>query len=513
MRRLGLIGALAVVGVGVTTAVARDASACGGCFHDPNEIDSVITDHRMILSVSTQQTTLYDQIEFSGAAASFAWVLPIKGVATVGLSADLLFSSLDQLTQSQVVPPPTNCPSPSCTNTLGFGASGGATAPSAGQDAATAGGVVVTEQQQVGPYETVQLHSTDPAALNNWLTAHSYAIPPAAAAVVSQYVSAGFDFLAMKLAPGQGVTAMRPVRVTTTGASAVLPLRMVSVGTGATTGITLWVVADGRYEPQNFPFFQINDSDLAWDWSTSSSNYETVRLSKEAALGGKGWQIESSLELNQYSLTSLVLNGGSSFGGPAPADTSYLPVGIPVDGGAAPDGGSVDAGSTADAAVETADQVRQDDLDTLFAGIAGPNARITRIRTDIAHAALATDLQLQASADQSEVSNIHNPTGQIGEPLCNVYNGSCEITGQVPRSQAAAANAAAGSSTTSSGTGTGTGIFGGVMGSSSPTTSGGGGCSTTDARSSGASGAGLAGFLGFLGFAVVRSRRRSKPAR
>ena len=46
--------------------------------------------------------------------------------------------------------------------------------------------------------------------------------------------------------------------------------------------------ADGRWEPQNFPFFQIKDSELSWDWNTDSSNYETLRLSKEAALKGKG---------------------------------------------------------------------------------------------------------------------------------------------------------------------------------------------------------------------------------
>ncbi|MEO6572799.1 MAG: hypothetical protein ABIP89_03090, partial [Polyangiaceae bacterium] len=49
----GLLVALAVVAVG-----ERDASACGGCFAPP-ESDSVVTDHRMVLSVSPQQTTLY----------------------------------------------------------------------------------------------------------------------------------------------------------------------------------------------------------------------------------------------------------------------------------------------------------------------------------------------------------------------------------------------------------------------------------------------------------------------
>ena len=500
MRSLRVFSALAVVGLGIAVVGVHDAAACGGSFLPPNENDSVITDHRMILSISPQQTTLYDEIEFTGAESSFAWVLPIKGTATVGLSADLLFSSLDQLTETQVVTPPTNCPpQPSC-DREGFGETN-TEAPeaegAAADDAGAKSAVTVTQQQQVGPYETVQLHSTDPGALTAWLTSHGYSIPTEAAAVVSAYVSDGFDFLAMKLVPGQGVTAMRPVRVTTSGASPVLPLRMVSVGTGATTGITLWVVADGRWEPQNFPFFEISDSEISWNWSTGVSNYDTVRVAKEAALQGRGWEIESSLELNQYSVTSLVDSGGNSFGGPVTAVGSYLPIGDAGAGDAGDagdagiDAGSDDAAAPVDGGPENADQVRQDDLTALFAGIAGPNARITRMRSDIAHTALSADLQLQASSDQSELTNVHNPTSQIGEPLCPVFNGDCEQTGLLPRSQAATATA--------------------VMNGQSL----GGGCSTTTHahdRSGAASRATLA-FVGLLGIVAAWSRRKRTATR
>ncbi len=489
------LGVALAMGLGLTLSGARDASACGGAFVPPNEDDSPVTTHRMILSLSPQQTTLYDEIEFTGSASSFAWVLPIKGTATVGLSADLLFSSIDELTETQVVTPPTNCPpAPSCDNEA-FG--GEEEAPEAAGAAKDANTVTVTEQQQVGPYETVQLHSTDAGALNAWLTAHGYSIPTAAASVISGYVAEQFNFLAMKLAPGQGVTAMRPVRVTTAGASPVLPLRMVAVGTGATTSITLWVIADGRYEPQNFPFFTISDSEIAWDWATSSSTYPSVLASKEAALGGRGWEVESSLELAQYTLTSLVLSGGEDFGGGfgggasgeavVPATGTYLPIG---DAGAAPDSGDYDSNPPAvvDGGPESADQVRQQDLTTLFAGITGPNARITRLRSDIAHAALSADLQLQASSDQSELSNIHNPTQQIGEPQCTVFDTSCNAVGTLPRSEAT------------------------VLSATSGTNSGGGGCSTADARGGLASRAAFGVFFGLvtaLGAAGARRRRRT----
>ena len=290
--------------LGATSAAAffaeRSASACGGCFvppRPPTQVASDITDERMLLAVSPTQTTLYDQIRYSGSPESFAWVLPIHGTVTVGLSADVLFDSFDVMTATQINPPPSSCPTPpSCGGSGGCLASGGSASFAAASDnggagGAEPGGVTVTKQENVGPYDTVQLHASDSSALNNWLTANNFEIPPAVTPVLDEYVAEGFDFLAMKLLPNEGVTSMRPVRISSPGASFSLPLRMAAIGTGTTVGITIWVVSDGRYEPQNFPFYHIDDSALIWDWQASSSNYTTLRASNEAALADQGWEI------------------------------------------------------------------------------------------------------------------------------------------------------------------------------------------------------------------------------
>jgi hypothetical protein len=287
----------------------------------------------------------------------------------------------------------------------------------------------------VGPYATVQLHTTDPSALNNWLAQNGFEIPPDVVPVMDAYVTEGFDFLAMKLLPNQGVQSMRPVRVTSGGASLSLPLRMASIGTGLSVGITIWVVSDGRYEPQNFPFYRIQDSELVWDFSTNQSNYTTLRTQYESNLGGKGWEIESSLTLNQQTITNVILSGGQYYGGPyggggigaAPqtdATQDYLPIGDP------------DAG--ADSGAETADQVRADDIAHLFAGLTGPNARVTRMRSDIVHAAMDKDFLLQASADQSDLTNVRNVTSSVNLQ-CPIYSG-CTQVGTGPVSTGAAAS-------------------------------------------------------------------------
>ncbi len=466
-------------GLGLAAAVAlsvigeHDASACGGCLTPPppeGEVESVITDEKMIFSISKDQTTLYDEIEYSGSPSSFAWVLPIKGTVTVGLSADILFSTMESLTATQVFAPPTGCPPPpTCGNGYGFAAPGAELAADAGAKAST---VTVTSQAQVGPYETVQLQSSDGSALTNWLHSHGYNVPASDAPVIAAYVAQHFNFLALKLIPGKGVQAMQPVRVTSKGASISLPLHMVAVGTGPTTGITIWVIADGRWQPQNFPTFTISDPEIAWDWTTNSSNYETLRLSKEASFKGKGWQIESSLEQSQYTLRTYVTNSvQNGTAGPG----SYTPLG----GAGSGDAGSTDAGPGGESDGGDIDgelAAANADIDVLFAGISGLNARITRMRSDVVHSALSTDMYLEASKDQAELTNLHYPTAQIGQPLCPVYDSDCNQIGEAPRDQVLAdAN---------------------------------GGCNTT--RSPSSSRGAVAFLLAAIGFTVMRLKRKRR---
>ena len=542
MGNVRALGAFVGVATFLATALAWeiDAKACGGCVQPApppavTEAESVITDEQMIFSISQDQTTLYDEIEYSGSPSDFAWILPIKGTVTVGLSADILFQTINGLTATSVTSPPTGCPPPPTCGGSGTGCLGGASSNSAafgdnGGPADGKGAVTVTSQKQVGPYETVQLHSNDGSALNTWLATHKYVVPAADAPVIAAYVADHFDFLALRLAPGEGVHAMQPVRVTSKGASISLPLHMVAVGTGAKTGITIWVVADSRWEPQNFPTFTISDSQIAWDWATSSSNYEALRLSTEETFKGRGWQVESSLELSQsligQALLSNIQNDVNDVGGYATfsdagdsdASTGEGEAGdatsredaasgeaggddagggdAGVDGVALGDArvGDEDDAHSTDGAGEVASggdsgvydpydsgyfslsEPASEDLAVLFAGIKGQNARITRMRSDVAHAALSVDMVLEASKDQSELTNQHIAQIQIGQPLCPVYDGNCTQTGEVPRDQALASTN--------------------------------GGCNAMPSRS--ASRTTFAALLGIAAFAALRVRRRQR---
>ncbi len=361
-----VLAAVSTLALAAALGPAHDAAACGGYFGPPME-NTEVASHRMAFSVSSTQSTLYDQIKYSGNPMDFAWVLPIKGVVQVGASSDALFEQLDQLT-AVTVTAPVYC---GCENGSDGSAGVGGGAGTGG------GGVTVVAQQAVGPYDTVQLSSSDPNALTTWLTMNGYNIPASIQPTIAAYVSEGFDFLALKLQPGMGVDAMVPVRVTTPGAGLSLPLRMVAAGVGTDVGITLWVLAEGRYQPTNFPSFTIPRDKIVWDFATNTSNYADLEKAGFASTMNKGWLVEDTGPLAEQEISGPIL------------DTAMLD---PMDSG------------YADSMGNNAPQNAQADLDVLFAGIDPASFTYTRLFAQLPAAALATDLQVGASGDQSTIT-------------------------------------------------------------------------------------------------------------
>jgi hypothetical protein len=465
---------------------ANDARACGGCFHPPTQSGTVVTDHRMVFSISPTQTTLYDEIKYSGSPKDFAWVLPVHGQVTIGLSSDVVFSALEQATQTNIIAPQRSCPSSFCSCGPmaggGFFGGGGGGGGFPGGGGGFGGMVMVTSQQTIGPYATVQLKSTDPNALNAWLTANGYDIPTDVQPIIAAYVTEGFDFVALKLAPGQGIQAMRPVRVTTPGAGLSLPLRMVAAGTGATVGITLWIIADGRYEPKNFQFFTISATELTWDWSVNRSDYTTVQARKEVTFNNAAWQIESSLSLSPLNIETTVLQ----------AMNDYMAV-------SQGDGGSS----------QTPAQAQLEDLGVLFPE-GNMQMRITRLRSDMAHAALATDLVLQAAADQTAVSNTYPVTQSVNVPPCPPPQ-QCNCGGGGSSGVPSGAPSGAPGSTVSSSSGASGSSGGGAAGDGGVSINGlpparHGGCAVSISEP-GTETFGSIG-VGIVGMALLRARRK-----
>ncbi len=296
----------AAIAVGIAAvSVSGGARACGGCFAPPVPPNSsapppLVTSHRMALSISTEQTVLWDQIRYAGAASEFAWVLPVKPGARIELASDAWFDVLDAATGPLVVPPEVECgESSSCSGqstamiprgpaniAMGCGDAG---ADAALLDLPDLDGVDVVSHGSAGPYEMVVLHGDEPGALQNWLADHDYAIEEDISPLIDSYVDEGFDFVALRLVPGAGVQQMRPVRVIQPGAVPVLPLRMVAAGSAEKTALSLFVITEGRLAPSNFPEGRVDPAGLVYSLENETSNYSALRDAVFASEGGRAW--------------------------------------------------------------------------------------------------------------------------------------------------------------------------------------------------------------------------------
>ena len=429
-----------LLAVAAVALVPADAHACGGCFHPPPPPDqpaqstTVVTDHRMVLSLGTSTTTLWDQIEYAGDPSDFAWVLPTRGTVKVGVGTNAFIDALDQRTAPVVHAPRIVClPPPGG----GFGSGGGcnvgcgasssdmagtASDFGAGKDAGLGedSGVVITGKSTAGPYDVVQIHGTDEGAIVGWLRKHSYIIPKDIEPILTRYVDEGFDFVAVRLSPGKGVQAMKPIRVTFDGRYPTLPLRMVAAGVGASVGVKLFVIGDGRWRAKNFETFLIDPSKLTWDFATARSDYTATRAAMAAKFPNGAFGLESSIDMSGALLPTTDPIGADA----GPSDTGFPPA---YDTGTADtakaDTSASDADASADSESDAVAEVGTDssadtsttpdtgadagfdsgedhtsDVDIAFG--THPLRRVTRLRGDLPVVALSID-QLEADETQA----------------------------------------------------------------------------------------------------------------
>jgi len=236
----------------------------------------------MVISLSPDRTTLWDQIRYDGAPEDFVWILPVPSPKTViELAPSEFFDELDGNTAPLVSPKPSSS-GPS------IGCGGGDVAAELGPD----GDVIVYDTGVVGPYETLTIGSENPEALYTWLLEHDYQVTDETAATMDGYIEKGNLFVILRLAPDEGTEAMQPVRISYPGYMATFPLEMVKVGASGVLSLSLWVVAEQRYEAYNYANTTIDEKRLVYDWLDSSSNYDAVFRRALEDAGGRAWVTE-----------------------------------------------------------------------------------------------------------------------------------------------------------------------------------------------------------------------------
>ena len=427
MNRLAKMIAVAAPLAAATFLHHGAADACGGCFHPPTS-STVVSGHRMALSVSMTRTVLWDQIQYQGNPSEFSWVLPIKPGARIEEADPAWFETLDATTDTVVQAPELDCSQGAfgCGNqsvALG-GTANYAEDGSGGEDPSH---VTVVKQEVVGPYESVTLSSQDPAALTSWLESHGYEIPDDIQPIINAYVSEGFDFIALRLIPGNGVNLMKPVRVITDGASPVLPLRMVSAGTGAYTSIVLYVIGEGRWEAKDYINRVVPESQIVWDGATNTSNFAELRQNMLSPAGGLAWLTTYakkdtlvSAEYDPNTFQAIGINQTYVYTAQAADGSNYQEIEACLS--------AMNSVNKAQLVVDTCDPTGMTcsdpplgqtdartfacgsltDLSTALVGMHPKDVWVTRLEGNLPHYALANDMELQASQDQTtQINNYH----------------------------------------------------------------------------------------------------------
>ena len=275
-----LLGRWMMMGVlaGTVSVYAPVADACGGCFAPPETVQ-VVTDHRMVLSLSTQQTTLWDQFRYSGRPAEFSWILPIRYTERlrIATATNEFMQLVDVATAPQVFAPTRPVAACNFGGRPVFAASADSSAPEMN-------GVQVLREQTVGPYEVRVIRGEDPMAMRNWLRENGFSVPPALDPIVDHYTAMRADYLAVRLRAGEGVDRMVPMRITMEGYQPSLPLRMIAAGVADKVGLSLLVFNESRVETANFPNAAFRDEDFVYDWNAPPPDLARVVLNRFDAL-------------------------------------------------------------------------------------------------------------------------------------------------------------------------------------------------------------------------------------
>jgi hypothetical protein len=467
----------------------NEAAACGACYANQSE-STIVNDHRMALKLSQNVTVLWDQIAYSGNPTEFAYVIPARPGTRLEVSNDGWFAALDASTRPIIMAPqngggggggwggggggrPT---SGQTTRSSGGGGSEGCcsggsdsamfaeSGPSWGEDGASMSGgsssggnaapeeaaadpVQILSQSVVGPYETVTLRSEDPEALFSWLQGNGFAIPDESKPIVEDYVTAGLDFIAMRMRPSptQQTRAMEPIRILSPGADPTLPLRMMRIGSGANLGVTLFVIGEARYQAKTFPNVDVDVSKIIWDYSRNKSNY--IELSKAAMTSGegRGWLTEYAQQPTLYVTGSVGQSGmignpglADAYDSTCPSHTKYVAPDASTsfdasttfdsgtgadassEGGAASDGGSADAATSDGGSTDAGPPppplpprtrtLQCDDLDLALEDLSQPDVWLTRMRAFLPNAAMDQPLVLEPVPGNGLVDNVHYAT-------------------------------------------------------------------------------------------------------
>jgi hypothetical protein len=241
------------------------AAACGGLFCQSTPVDQQA--ERIIFAVNKNNTiTAYVQINYTGEAHDFSWVVPVPSVPKVDVAEIASFDEMSTLTSPVFIPPlMPGCaaipmPAMALADTVGG-----------------SGGVQVLASGTAGPYAYDVVTSSQPDELIMWLRKNKYRITEQMEPLIKVYTDEGLIFLAMKLQPNEGTQDIQPVVMTYKATDPMIPLRLTAVAANPNMNIITWILADKQAVPTNYAHPSLDTKNIRYSFGSSDgTNYIQV---------------------------------------------------------------------------------------------------------------------------------------------------------------------------------------------------------------------------------------------
>lgn len=270
--------------LGVSLVAPQAALACGGFFCSLVPINQAA--EQIVFKKQGSDVTAIVQIQYTGEAENFSWVVPVPGVPTFSVGSNLLFQTLEPLTR-----PSFNLQESGevCLGDMPFAES--VTSVGGTEGAAGESDVDVIASETVGPFDIQVIRSEDPDALATWLTENNYDLSDRGEALIEPYVSSGMNFVVLKLSQGRSAGDVQPLVMNYQTEQLMIPIRLTAVAAEDDMGILVWLLGDGRAVPTNYPHVTVNYSQLDWFHGplAAYSSYQQLVADAMDEAGGQGF--------------------------------------------------------------------------------------------------------------------------------------------------------------------------------------------------------------------------------
>lgn len=286
-----LLGSALVVGAALASWPLPSASACG-CFSTQTVATPVVqAGEKLVFSIENGIVTMHVQIQYSGKAADFGWILPLPAIPKdsqgrdgIELGVDELFSQLEARTQPTYTLTRTPCASARSGPSFGCGAAdlAGSAELLPKQELPSS---PLVKQDSIGPFRYAILKADNKTEMLNWLSMNGYVIANGSDAALAPYIRTGAYFLAVKLISGKSAGDLQPLVIRYQADLPMIPITLTQIASTPELGILVWVFGQARAIPRNYFHTVINEAQL--DWQNNVRNYGSVVRRAVAEAPGK----------------------------------------------------------------------------------------------------------------------------------------------------------------------------------------------------------------------------------